>query len=86
MYRNSKIDKIVGSLNSTEKDWSKMDLIVTLDMNKEMYLNNRQRQASALLFLVCEQTRNLVDEWYNLGCDYHNIDDSPSNLTKFQRT
>ena len=37
MYRNSKIDKIVGSLNSTEKDWSKMDLIVTLDMNKEMY-------------------------------------------------
>jgi len=39
-----------------------------------------------VLFLVCQETRDFVNEWYNVGCDYHNIDDSPSiikNLDSF---
>jgi hypothetical protein len=57
-----------------------MDLIEKLDMNKDIYLNRPQRQGGTNLYLVCNETRHLVNEWYELGCDYHNIDDSPSVL------
>jgi hypothetical protein len=73
-----KTDKIVGSLICIEREWNKMDLIVKLNMNNATYLNTPQRQAGANLFLVCQETRNLVNEWYVLSCDYHNIDDTPS--------
>jgi hypothetical protein len=75
-----KTDKIVGTTVSVEGDWNKMDLIDKLDMNKPEYLITAQRQGGTNLFLVCDETRNLVNEWYKLGCDYHNIDDSPSNI------
>jgi hypothetical protein len=73
-----KTDKIIGTCTHIEKNWNKMDLIIKLDMNDDKYLNTPQRQGGANLFLVCNETRKLVDEWYALGCDYHNIDDSPS--------
>jgi hypothetical protein len=75
--------KIIDSPTSSiclEKYWCKMDLIETLKMNDEMYLNTPQRQAGALLILICNETLALVNEWYNIGCNYHNIDDSPSIL------
>jgi len=75
-----KTDKIVGSTIAIESDWNKMDLLEKLDMNKPQYLNTAQRQGGTNLFLVCNETRNLVHEWYTLACDYHNIDDSPSIL------
>ena len=73
-----KTDKIVGTLCCIEREWNKMDLLVKLDMNKNNYLDTPQRQGGTNLFLVCKETRNLVNEWYDVGCDYHNIDDSPS--------
>ena len=73
-----KNDKIIGSTTELEKGWNKMDLIEKLDMNKEIYLNSPQRQGGTNLFLVCDETRKLVNEWYELSCDYHNIDDTPS--------
>ena len=50
-------------------------------MLNNTYLNTEQRQAGALLFKICNKTRDLVNQWYELCCDYHNIDDSPS-ITK----
>ena len=41
-------------------------------------LSAQQHQAGVLLWYVCPKTRQLVDEWYELCCDYRNIDDSPS--------
>jgi len=82
-----KTDKIIGTKTCIERDWNKMDLIEKLNMNKPEYLNTNQRQGGTNLFLVCEETRNLVNEWYKLGCEYHNIDDSPSiirNLNSFR--
>lgn len=79
-----KTDKIIGTTISPERDWNKMDLIEKLDMNKNEYLDTLQRQAGANLFLVCKETRLLVNEWYELGSDYHNIDDSPSIITNFE--
>ena len=74
-----KNDKIVGAGPIyNEKQWCKMDLIELLDMKHDCYLNKPHREAGIILLLVCNETRDLVNEWYNLGCDYHNIDDSPS--------
>jgi len=79
-----KNDKIMGTPTRAENDreWNKMDLIEKLDMNNTT-LDTRQRQAGSILFLVCDETRALVNEWYDIGCDYHNIDDTPSTLANF---
>jgi len=84
-----KTDLIIGSICDTfykEKQWTKMDLILKLDMFDEKYLIPTQHQGGTNLFFVCDQTRELVNKWYELCCDYHNIDDSPSihpNLPEF---
>jgi len=78
-----KTDKIIGTTTSNERQYNKMDLLVKLNMNNSNYLNTPQRQAGANLFLVCSETRNLVNEWYTLSCDYHNIDDTPSKEKNF---
>jgi hypothetical protein len=67
----------------SEKKYNKMDLIEKLYMNKDVYLNKTMRQAGAVLFLMCDKVREFVNEWYELGCDYHNIDDSPSIIKNF---
>jgi hypothetical protein len=81
-----KKDCIIGSTTKyLEKQYNKMDLILKLNMSK--YLDTYQRQAGVLLILVCNKTRNLVDEWYNLCCNYHFIDDTISinkNLFSFK--
>jgi len=73
-----KDEYIIASFACIEKDWNKMDLLLKLDMNHDKYLNAAQRAAGLILFLVCDKTRKLVNEWYELSCDYHLIDDSPS--------
>ena len=82
-----KNDYIIGSRVCIEKDWTKMDLILKLDMLNEKYLSSSQHQAGCVLYFVCDQTRELVNNWYEIGSDYHNIDDSPSinkNLIGFR--
>ena len=83
-----KTDKIIGTTAypCLEKGWNKMDLIVKLNMNDDKYLNTVQRQGGANIYLVCDDTRHLINEWYSIACDYKNIDDSPSvipNLSSF---
>jgi len=71
---------LIGTLTHyMEKFLTKADLFLELDLLDDKYVNTIQHQAAALLFLVCDKTRNLVNEWYEIGCVYHNIDDSPSN-------
>jgi hypothetical protein len=80
-----KKDYIIGSTTEyLEKEYNKMDLILKLNMNK--YLDTYQRQGGVLLFFVCTETRNLINEWYELSCNYHFIDDTRSinkNLISF---
>jgi len=71
---------IVGTFGKTLVENScKMDIIMMLDMNKEIYLKSKMHQAGANLILVCQETRKLINEWYELCCNYNLIDDSPSN-------
>jgi hypothetical protein len=74
----SKTDYIVGTFTCIERDWNKMDLLLKLNMNDPKYLDTSQRQASAALYFICDKIRSLVNEWYEIACDYHMIDDSPS--------
>jgi hypothetical protein len=43
-----------------------------------------QYQAGVVLYSINDNTRKFIDEWYDLGCDYHNIDDSPSVKKNFR--
>jgi galactitol-specific phosphotransferase system IIB component len=71
-------DLICTSTGQIEKKWNKMDLIVKLNMLDDKYLNTNQYQAGVVLYSINDKTKNFINEWYDLGCDYHNIDDSPS--------
>ena len=74
-----KNDYIINTLTGhSDRVYNKMDLVLKLNMNDELHLNTLQQQAGALLFLICDKTRNLVNEWYDISCNYHLIDDSPS--------
>ena len=92
-FKQVKKDKIVGTMCGTEKnghlerDWTKMDLFLKLNMNKPEYTNTVQRQGGTNMFYICDETRKIVNEWYNISCDYHLIDDSKSvnkNYPTFQ--
>lgn len=74
-----KTDYLIGTYTTyMEKQYNKMDLILYLDMLDDKYLNTYQHQAGLILIFICDKTRSLINEWYNIGCDYHNIDDSQS--------
>jgi len=75
-----KKDYIIGTFTGVEKIWTKMDLILELDMNLPEYLESPQRQGGVLLIYVCNLTRDLVNKWYEVACSahYHNIDETPS--------
>ena len=75
---------MVASSNEDEHKYNKMDLIIKLNMLDNKYLDEcPQHQAGAILFWVCDKTRTLVNKWYELACDYHNIDDTPSVTPNF---
>ena len=78
IFEHVKKEYIIGTKTSIEKHWNKMDLQVKLDMIDNKYLNTPMHQAGALLFKICDKTRDLVNKWYELSSDYHNIDDTPS--------
>jgi hypothetical protein len=80
-----KNEYIIGtSAGQDEQKYNKMDLIIKLNMlDNKCFLDEHQRQGGSNLFYVCDKTRNLVNEWYELACDYHNIDDSPSIIPNF---
>lgn len=76
-----KQDKIICcDTDCNEQEWTKQDLIYLLDMNYDSFLLSHQREAGALLFYVCPETRSFVNQWYELCCSYTNINDTPSVL------
>jgi hypothetical protein len=80
--------KIVGSHTCIEREWTKMDLILALDANKPEHLDSAQWAGGTNMFIKTPAIMNLVESWYEIGCDYHMIDDSPSvapNLPCFKR-
>ena len=87
-FKTVQKDLIIGTETGLpEKNWTKMDLILYLNMNDNKYTNTSQHQASTICILKCKKTVDLVKEWYEIACNYHLIDDSPSinpNYDTFQ--
>lgn len=83
LFNIVKNDYIIGSQVCIERRWNKMDLIFELDMLEDRHMNGLQRQGGTNMFYVCDKTRDLVRRWYELACNYHFIDDSPSVLPNF---
>ena len=80
-------DYLIASQTCIEREFCKIDLILKLDMLNVNYLETFQRQGGAVIYLVCAKTRDFINKWYDLCCDYHLLDDSPSyhnNLHGFQ--
>ena len=82
-----KTEYIIATKVCIERDWNKMDLILNLNMLDDKYLNSPIYQAGAILFNICNNTKDFVNKWYELSSVYHNIDDTPSlskNLVCFK--
>ena len=81
-------DYIIGTLGKTNVEEScKMDLLMLLNMNDTKYLQTKMHQAGAILIFICDKTRKLINEWYDLCCNYHLINDGTSvnqNLDTFK--
>jgi hypothetical protein len=74
-----KKDFIIGTIYpDIEMNWNKMDLLKYLNVVNAPFLRTNQRQGGTNMFLVCQKTKNIINEWYNIACNYHLIDDSPS--------
>jgi hypothetical protein len=76
-----KKDLIIGTTLTChlEKDWTKMDLFIELDLATDTYMNSQQRQGTVNMFYVCEDVRKLVDEWYRISSIYNLLDFSKGN-------
>jgi len=61
-----------------EKEWTKMDLFEYMNLNNESIKNSNQIQAGLSILKKTEKTINFITDWYNISCNYHLIDDSPS--------
>jgi len=65
-------------LNQLEKMWTKMDLIK--EFNAYDKLNTCQILSGIFFIKKNDKTVTFLQEWYNLMCNYHLIDDSKSIL------
>ena len=83
-----KNEKIICSKNGCIiKDWTKMDLLVYLNLEKDDIINKHMYQGGTILLYVCEETRKFIKKWYKICCNYNLIDDSKSispNLPSFK--
>jgi hypothetical protein len=84
LWKTTYADKIVGSFNRPEIEWTKRDAFIFLEMdqNKEAYDTN-QHQASVISFCKTPSTSTIVNIWFQTcSTQYNLLDDSPSKNTK----
>lgn len=91
---NKKTNMIVFRIKYDDKDWIKMDCLKNvlgkmgrLDALKNVVLsgtpNDKTRCAGMSIFKKTPETLFFASTWYNLCCNYHNIDDTPSIESNF---
>jgi hypothetical protein len=71
-----------GSVHDTRM-WVKRDLLNLLGMDNDNILYSKQHQSGASMYVKNDNVVNFVREWYTLCENYHNIDDSPSNIPNY---
>ncbi len=61
-----------------EKRWCKMDLLKYMNLEEDNYKNSRQLVGGIFIIKKTPKMVELVQEWYNICCNYNLINDSPS--------
>lgn len=61
-----------------EKIYTKMDTILSIFTGNYDLFKSYQIVATAFIYKKCENTENIMSEWYRKSSIYHLIDDSPS--------
>jgi hypothetical protein len=72
------LDMLYTSSGHPVKKYTKMDLIVFMNMDDPNILNSIQKQAGILFIKKNNHTFNMIKEWYNIGSIHHLIDDTGS--------
>jgi hypothetical protein len=80
IVRNSKNGILSFELPFLEKQYTKMDLFEYMNLNNNEFKSSKQILGGIIFFRKCEKTIKFVKEWYEISCNYHLIDDSPSIL------
>ena len=78
ILKNSKNEIISWSTFHIEKTWCKMDLIDY--MNAKNLLDENQFHSTFFMIRCTPRTISIVKRWYEIGCNYHMIDDSESYM------
>jgi hypothetical protein len=68
----------VHTSHSNDITYTKMDLIKYLNMDNSPTLSHNHMQSGCVMMKKCYQIVKLYEEFYNISCNYHMIDDSPS--------
>jgi len=76
--KNNSSGIVSWSTWNKERTWTKMDLLNK--MNALELMNHEQIHATFFIIKCTPQTIELTKQWYETGCDYHMIDDTPSQL------
>lgn len=69
------LENVSPNCGGTDNMWTKMDLLHLFD---ESFGASGQIGATCILLRKSNETLSLAKKWYELSCNYHNIDDSPS--------
>jgi hypothetical protein len=81
LLEDVKNDLLIASYSAyPEKKYNKMDTVLYLDMKTNSVMDSLQHAGTTICILKCEKTLRFVKEWYETCCQYHLIDDSPSNI------
>jgi len=75
IVKNSKSGILSFRMAYKQKSWTKMDL---LEMFDKSYGELGQLTACTFFIRKSKETIKLVQEWYDMCCNYHLVDDSPS--------
>ena len=67
-----------------EKEWTKRNILVQLDGDKEFIINSEQYQSGIILMVKNDITINLIKEWYELCCNYDYINNSVSTIENYK--
>jgi hypothetical protein len=62
-------------------NWNVDSIFDYYDVRKSEFLDSGQLVGGIFIIRRCEHTINIVNKWYEGCCNYHLIDDSPSNIT-----
>lgn len=80
--RCKQYEMLFSSTNKKEKQYSKMDLIKYLNMDRDEVLNSIQYQAGVLFIKKTRRTVEFVNHWYNIMCIYDLVDSYSSRHNK----